>query len=293
MQRIDRLKLAILLTFSIFLLELFGSFLTNSVALLSDSLHMLTDVFALLITTSALLLSSKKPDFKRTYGLHRLEILASLVNGITVFIMALFILYEAYERILKVESVASLEMFLIALAGLCTNAVVLKVLGHSHDLNVKGAYLHVLGDLLSSIAVLCGAMAIYITGIMLIDPILSIAISGVILFSAGRLVKEAVDILLEKAPKHINVPELVKAMKEVEGVVDVHDIRVWSVCSNVAAMSAHVVVNDMLVSESEKIVRKLEQLLENHGISLTTIQIECKNCGKELVCRIEHGPELI
>ncbi|MCX8173642.1 MAG: cation diffusion facilitator family transporter [Thermoplasmata archaeon] len=288
MQKLSRLKIAILLTTGIFLLEVAGSLITNSMALLSDAVHMLTDVVALIISASALVLARRKPDLRRTYGFHRVEIFAALVNGLVVILIAFFILYEAYERILTVEQVASFEMLLIAVAGLCTNAAVLKILGHSDDLNVKGAYLHVLGDMLSSIAVVCGAVLIVLTGIMVIDPLLSIGISVIIIYSAGRLVKEAVDILLEKAPKHINTPGLLEEMRRVEGVVEIHDVRLWSVCSNVAAMSAHVVVRDMKVSETERIIEKLNAILEKHGIFITTFQLECRTCGKDVVCGIDH-----
>ncbi|MEM3397304.1 MAG: cation diffusion facilitator family transporter [Thermoplasmata archaeon] len=291
MQRINKLKIAILLTFGIFLVELAGSFITNSMALLSDAVHMLTDVVALVIALSALVIARKKPDLRRTYGLHRVEIFAALINGIAVLVIAIFILYEGYERIIAVEPVASLEMLLIALVGLCTNGVVLKVLGHSHDLNVKGAYLHVLGDLLSSVAVVCGGILMFFTGIMIIDPLLSIMISIIIIYSAGKLVMEAVDVLLEKAPKHINTASLLEEMKQVDGVIEVHDVRLWSVCSDVAALSAHVVVRDMKVSETEKIIKSLNALLEKHGIILTTFQIECKTCGKDVVCEIGHCEE--
>lgn len=288
MQKISKLKIAILLTSGIFLLELVGSFITNSMALMSDAIHMLTDVVALIIAASALLLARKKPDLKRTYGLHRVEIFAAFINGIAVFVIALFILHEAYERIIVVEPVASLDMLLIAFVGLCTNGVVLKVLGHSHDLNVKGAYLHVLGDLLSSIAVVCGGILMTFTGNMLIDPLLSIGISGLIMYSASKLVKEAVDVLLERVPRHINTERLLEEMKHVKGVIEVHDVRIWSICSNVAAMSAHVVVKDMKLSETEKIIEELKALLAKHRIALTTFQIECRTCGKDVVCDIEH-----
>ncbi|MEM3567529.1 MAG: cation diffusion facilitator family transporter [Thermoplasmata archaeon] len=291
MQRLNKLKIAILLTFGIFLVELTGSFITNSMALLSDAVHMLTDVVALVVALSALVIARKKPDLRRTYGLHRVEIFAALINGVTVLVIAIFILHEGYERIIAVEPVASFEMLLIAFAGLCTNGVVLRILGHSHDLNVKGAYLHVLGDLLSSLAVVSGGIVMVLTGIMVIDPLLSILISIIIIYSAGRLVLEAVDILLEKAPKHINTAGLLEEMKQVDGVIEVHDVRLWSVCSDVAALSAHVVVRDMKVSETEKIIKALNALLEKHGVVLTNFQIECRNCGKDVVCEINHCKE--
>ncbi|MGB9636573.1 MAG: cation diffusion facilitator family transporter [Thermoplasmata archaeon] len=288
MQKTEKLGIAVSITSLIFILELAGGFFTNSVALLGDAFHMLTDVLALLLSISALLLARKKPDLRRTFGLHRVEIFAALVNGITVFMLAVFLLVESYRRLFHTENVRSLEMMLVAIVGLVANAVSLKILGHTDDLNVRSAALHILGDMLSSVVVVTGGFLMFFTGAMIIDPLLSIGISIVIMYSAFQILRESSGILMERAPKHLDVKKLVEEIRNQYGIVDVHDIRVWSICSNVHAMSAHLVVPDMKVSETKEIIKKVNVYLEKYGILITTFQIECENCGKGMVCEIAH-----
>jgi cobalt-zinc-cadmium efflux system protein len=288
MNKIKRLLLALSLTFSVFLVELLGGFFTNSVALVSDALHMLTDVLALVLSISALVVATKKPNLKSTYGYHRIEIFVALINGISVFALAIVILYEGIRRVFMVEHVATFEMIIIAFIGLGANIASARILMHSTDLNVRSVYLHVIGDALSSIAVVTGGIIMFFTGVFLIDAILSMCIAFVIMYSAGGLINDAVGILLERAPKHLNTAKIIAEMKTVKGVLDVHDVRLWSVCSNVHAMSAHIVVPDMKVSETKKVIDALNSVLERYNIFLTSFQAECMNCGKETVCEIEH-----
>jgi cobalt-zinc-cadmium efflux system protein len=292
MQKEKKLLLALLITTLVCAAEVAGGLLTNSLALLSDSLHVFMDVFALVITLSAVALAARPSTTKETFGLHRLEILAALINGLSVFAIAIVILYASYLRLLNAEAIQSTGMLIIAILGLIGNIATAYLLSIDRaDLNMRGAYLHVLGDTLSSIAVVLGAAVIIFTGYYIADPLLSVGIACILFYGSTKLVKESIDILLEKTPKHIKLDNVVETMKKIDGVLDVHDVRIWSVCSNVAAMSAHVVVGDVQLSDTERIIKRLNAAVASFGIYVTTFQMECSNCGREVVCSIEHYEE--
>ncbi len=273
------LKTAIILTALIFFLELVGGIIANSLALLSDAAHVFMDVVALILAYGAIRISSRPSNRNVTFGYHRFEIFAALINGLTIIGIGIFIFYEAYGRILNPPEVKGLEVLVIATIGMAINIwAALKLHGH-HDLNIKGAYLHVLGDALASVAVIAGAIIIIFTGKTVVDPVLSILIGVILFFGAGKLIFGSVRILLEFAPKHVDADKLAGVIMEIEGVKGVHDIHIWSICSNIHAMSAHVLVDRIHVQQTEILISKISNLVKNRfRILHTTLQFECAEC---------------
>lgn len=280
MEEINKnLKSAIILTALIFFLEVAGGIISNSLALFSDAAHVFMDVVALLLTYGAIRISARPSNGSVTFGYHRFEIFAALINGLTIIGIAVIICYEAYERILDPPDVKGFEVLIIATTGLIANAwVAIKLHGH-HDLNIKGAYLHVIGDALASMAVIAGAVVIIFTGNSVIDPILSIAIGLMLLYGAFKLIFGSIRILLEFAPKHVDADALIKVMMEIEGIKGVHDIHIWSICSNIHAMSAHVLVDRIHVEQTADLIMQINRTVsERFQIIHTTLQFECAEC---------------
>ncbi len=273
------LKIAALLTAVIFVMELLGGILSNSLALLSDSIHVFMDVIALLLAYGAIRISARPSSRSVTFGYHRFEIFAALINGVTIVVVSLFIFYEAYDRLLNPPPVKGIQVVVIATVGLLVNAwAALKLHGH-HELNIKGAYLHVLGDALASVAVIAGAIVIIFTGENIVDPVLSILIGIMLLYGSTKLIFGSARILLEFAPKHVDADKLKDIMMQVEGVKGVHDIHIWSICSNIHAMSAHVLVDRIHVQQTDVLIRKISRMLrEKFSILHTTLQFECAEC---------------
>jgi cobalt-zinc-cadmium efflux system protein len=274
------LKLAIILTSIIFFMELAGGILSNSLALLSDSAHVLMDAVALILSYGAIRISARPSNSSMTFGYHRFEIFAALINGITTFVIAFFIFYEAYGRILHPPEVKGAEVLVIATIGLVVNTwVALKLHGHS-DLNIKSAYLHVIGDALASVAVIAGAVIILLTGQNRVDPVLSILIATILLYGAFSLVVGSMRILLEFAPKHIDADTLSGGIMVINGVKGVHDIHIWSICSNIHAMSAHILVDRIHVQQTEALISEISKMVsDRYNILHTTLQFECAECA--------------
>ncbi len=285
---------AIGLTAVTLIAELVGGFWTNSLALLSDAAHVFMDLFALVLSLAAIYLARFPASDTRTYGWHRAEIFASLINGVTLLLIACGILNEAWDRMLNPEAVKSKEMFIIAIIGLVMNLVAAsRLYGHSHDdLNVRSAFLHVLGDAIASIGVIIGGIIMLYTGWFILDALISMAIVLIIGWGAFRILREAGHILLEGVPKHINVSELVDKMRSVKGVNNVHHLHVWSICSHITALSAHIdVAPDYRLRQGE-IIGTLEQLLDDdYHISHTTLQGECSACVTgPVIQQLRHRP---
>jgi len=273
------LKIAIVLTTFIFFLEFAGGIISNSLALLSDSAHVFMDVVALFLAYGAIRISARPSNRNVTFGYHRFEIFAALINGLTIIGIAFFIFYEAYQRIHDPPAVKGTEVFIIATIGLIVNTwAALKLHGHE-DLNIKGAYLHIIGDALASVAVIAGAVIIIFTGNNVVDPVLSILIGAMLLYGALKLVFGSARILLEFAPKHVDADTLAAAMMEIEGIKGAHDIHIWSICSNIHAMSAHVLVDRIHVAQTEILISKISKLVKDRfRILHTTLQFECAEC---------------
>lgn len=290
-----RLRSAFLLSTAILVLEVAGGLLSNSLALLSDAGHVFTDVVALGLAWFAAAQVLRLATPQRTYGFHRAGILAALANSITLIAVALFITWEAVRRLQAPEPVDSPLMLSTAVVGLAANLYVAVSLHREpeENLNVRSVLLHVVGDILGSAAVIAGAIVIYFTGLLVIDPLLSVLIALIIVGGAWSIVLETVNILMEGTPSGVNLEKLLADMRETPGVLDVHDVHVWSLAAGVHAMSGHVVIEDRALSESNLILVMLSRLLsEKYGINHVTIQFEHRECG--LACtlfqnRLEAG----
>jgi cobalt-zinc-cadmium efflux system protein len=285
------LILAIVFTGIILLAEVVGGILTNSLALLADAGHMLVDVASLVMSLLALTFALRPPSEGRTFGFHRLEILAALGNSVTLILICFYIFYEAYQRILAPKPVQGPGMLLIALVGLVANVAAIMVLEKGESLNVRSAFLHVLGDTLSSVGIIVGGLVMLVTGWYIIDPLISVLIALLIMVSAYRVTVEAVNILLEATPRGIDLHEVVEAVRAVDGVKDIHDVHIWSITSGLHALSAHLLIDDQLTSCSVDIVERVQSLLKcDFGIAHTTLQCESEYCAdSELVCDLGHS----
>lgn len=258
--------------------------MSGSLALMSDAGHMFTDSLALLLSLMAVRIALRPASAENTYGYMRTEILAALANGTTLIVLCFVILYEAIQRIMDPAPIEGPLMLVVAIAGFGANAAGIYLL---HDrsadsLNVRGAFLHMMGDLLSSAAVIVGALLIMFFDFRIADPILSILIAAIIAYGAWKLMRQSVSILLESTPAHLELEDVRKGLLGVESVKEVHDLHIWTLTSGMYALSAHVVVEDVLVSECAKITEQCEQILkERFSITHTTIQIECETCTEE------------
>lgn len=255
--------------------EFAGGLLAGSLALLADAAHMLTDAGALALSLFALHVARRPATPEKTYGYQRVEILAALLNGATLIVVAIFIFREAYFRFLDPPDVRSGLMLGVAAAGLLVNVVAARMLHGSapHSLNVRGAYLHVLGDMLGSVGAVLAAVVIMLTGWVRADPLISVFVGLLILGSSWKLVKESADVLLEAVPSHIDLEEVRRAMLHVAGVQDVHDLHIWTVTSGFLAMSGHAVVRD-LATHGPVLTELHRTLQDTFGIDHVTIQIE-------------------
>jgi len=283
------LFIPLFLTALMTLVEFVGGLLSGSLALIGDAGHMLTDTLALGLSYFALRLSKRPADAKRTYGFHRTEILVALLNGLILIIISAYIFYEAYTRFLSPTQIKAPLMLAVASIGLLVNIVAIFILKGSSkiNLNIRGAFLHVLGDALSSIGVLVAGIIIFFTGFYLVDPIVAILIGGIILRGAIGLVTESGHILLEAVPKHLKVEEISEELKNIEGVKDIHDLHLWTITSGIYALSGHLVIKDQMVSRSEEILKEANALLKDKfGITHTTLQLECLECSRFPVCNL-------
>ena len=283
-----RLIPAALLTAAVFLLELIGGLAAHSLALLSDSAHVFMDVVALGTAWIALVQARRPATRHRTYGFARLEMLAALGNGGLLFAVTILIAIEALHRFAAPALPEGKLMFVVALGGLAINlSIALLLRGHSHNLNARAATLHVMGDALGALAVVLGGVLIVLTGAAWIDPALSLVVCALIIYGVVGIVRDASDVLLESAPAHAGVADVRKRMRAVDGVVDVHDLHVWTLGSDQFALSAHVLLRDARISDATKILRLVESDMRAHfGITHTTLQFECEACAADdrIVC---------
>lgn len=273
-----RLILALAITAGWFVIELAGGIYANSLALLADAAHMLTDLAALGLSLFALKISARPATPEKTYGWLRAEILGALANGIFLILIAVYIFYESYRRFLAPQEVKSIPMLVVAATGLLANLVTARLLYHSRraSLNLRGAFLHVLGDTLGSAGAVLAGVLMTVRQWYLADPIVSTIVGGLILYSSWELVTESVDVLLEGTPRHLKVTRLLSDLGAVQGVVSVHDLHVWSITSATTAMSCHVVLRQDV--DAGTTLAELSRLMrEKYRIEHTTIQIEYEN----------------
>jgi cobalt-zinc-cadmium efflux system protein len=276
------LAASVSITAAFFVIELVGGILTNSLALQTDAIHMLTDVVALAYALAAAWLAQRPVSLRRTYGYYRVEILSAFLNGILLWAVVIFVFYEAIQRIQHPPGVQSLNMLIIAVLGLVANGLVAATLSRSRNesLNLKGAFLHVIADVLGSVGAISAGLIMLFTGWYQADPIASMMIGVLVFYSSGRLVRDSVNVLLEGVPSHIDVSTVERRILAMKGVKNIHDLHVWSIAdTKMCCMSSHVVVEDG--TNGRDLVTKLIHVLkEEFGIDHTTIQLEDENYPK-------------
>jgi cobalt-zinc-cadmium efflux system protein len=288
-----RLLLSLVVTVIILIAEVIGGIVSNSLALLSDAGHVLTDVFALGMSLAAAMIMKKPSDYRATYGYQRIGLLAALINGASLIVIALFIFFETYKRLISPPEINSSVMILIAAGGLAGNLFMAWILSKGHkDLNLKSAWLHVLGDTVSSAGVVVAGAIISFTGWRMADPIASAIVAIMIVYGGSRVIKEALWVFLELSPLGFHAEEISALISEVPGVSCVHDIHVWSIGHGVPAFSGHVQVKDQRISEADNIRKEIEHRLEHIGIKHSVIQMECSECATDaMFCRIQAPGE--
>ncbi|AXI84446.1 cation transporter [Xylella taiwanensis] len=276
------LRWALGLTSGFLLAEIVAAVLTRSLALLSDAAHMATDTFGLMIALVAVRLSRRPPDARRTYGYARLEALGALANGVLLFGVGGYVLWEAVQRFRAPQEIASSGMLVIAILGLVINLIAMRLLhaGSGESLNMKGAYLEVWSDMLGSVAVILGAIVIHVTDWYWIDPALAVLIGLWVLPRTWVLLREAVNVLLEGVPKGFSLPPIRDALSNHPDVASVHDVHLWAVGSSTPLLTAHIVAAQG--STPDALRRVLQDLLhERFSIDHVTLQIEIEHCGSE------------
>lgn len=268
------LRIALVVTATFFFAEVIGGIVSNSLALLADAGHMLTDVGALGLSLFVAWFSRQAASPQKTYGYLRWEILAALLNGAALLVISIWICIEAVLRFRTPEPIGTGLMLAVAVAGLLVNVAAAWVLhgSHHHNMNVRGAYLHVLGDLLASVATIAAAVVIQTTGWLQADPVASIVSTILIVRGAWRLVSEAVDVLLEATPSHIAIDDVRARLSGIAHVESVHDLHVWTVTSGIIAMSAHAIVRE--AGEHQPVLERIHDAMREMGIGHVTIQLE-------------------
>lgn len=285
------LKWSLLATVIFVAVQVGAGMASGSLALLSDAGHNLTDALALALALFGVYLQRKPADEERTWGYHRGGVLAAFVNALILLVLSAVVFWESYQRIWNPEPVEETTMMLVAGLGIILNVGIMAGLHkHNSDVNIRAAWIHMLGDALGSVAIIIGALVIRSTGWYVVDPILSILIGALIVWSAWDVTRESLNILLEGTPRGIVLRDVVRSMEQVSGVIDVHDVHVWSLGSGAHALSCHAMIEDVPPSESQSILEGLNTLLARQfSIHHTTIQFEHARClVSERGCRM-HG----
>lgn len=288
-----RASLVATLAFTAF--EVFAGFRSGSLALLSDAGHNFTDALALLLAAVGLYLQGKPADHIKTYGYQRAGVITAFLNAATLILISLLIFWEAASRILHPQPVDDRTMLWVAAGALILNGAIMLALhrGQKGDINIRAAFIHMLGDAIGAGAIILGAIAIHYTSWTYIDPALSIALGLLIVYTAWDIIRESLNILLEGLPRGIQLTDVTKAMGGVEGVLDVHDLHIWSLGSSTHALSCHALIEDMPPSESERILKCINQVVAGFNIHHTTIQFEHVPCmlsdgGCQMSARHDH-----
>lgn len=272
------LMISFIITTVYMIVEAIGGFITNSLALLSDAGHMLSDSVSLGVGLLAFIVGEKAANYSKTYGYKRFEILAALFNGVTLVLIAFYIFYEAYKRFVNPPEVASTGMLIIAILGTIVNIVVAWILlrgDTEENLNLRAAFLHVLGDLLGSIGAVVAALLIMYLGWGWADPLASVIVAFLIMISGGRVVRESIHVLMEGTPKNIDVDEVIETIQSIPEIKSIHDLHIWCITSGKNALSCHAVVqNGLSFDESQNLLRTIEHDLKHKDIGHVTIQLE-------------------
>jgi cobalt-zinc-cadmium efflux system protein len=257
--------------------EVVGGILSDSISLVSDAVHMFTDVIAIGLSLFAITMAARNHSGAMTFGYHRAEVMAALANGIALTVISAWVLYEAFLRVVSPRIIDAPLMLLIANIGLAGNLAVMFLLKRQsgRSINIHSAFVHVLYDTISSLAVITTGFIALNTGITIVDPLVAFLIAGLVARSAYLIVRNSTHILLEGAPRELDIREITITLKELEGVVDVHDLHIWTISTGMDALSGHVVVRDQMLSQSSKLLSEINKVLaERYNISHTTIQLE-------------------
>ncbi len=284
------LLIALALTTAYLVVGVIGGLLANSLSLLADALHMVTDAAAIGLALLAFWVAGRPATFTRTFGFHRAEILAALVNAASLWALTLWIFYEAYDRLTNLHEIEGGIMLAVGLGGLLVNIVVAWALHRSagHSLNLEGAFLHVIGDLLGSIAVLAGSFLIIAFGWHIADALFGVIVGILILISSGHLLWRVGRVLMENVPAHLNLDELCQRLEEVPGVAEVHDIHAWSITNGYDVLSAHVIANFDNQFTHDRILRNLQDVVyRSFNVTHLTVQLESSTAG----CSEDHHQE--
>lgn len=280
-------------------IEAIGGFVTNSLALLSDAGHMLSDSISLAIALIAFKLGEKAASRSKTFGYKRFEILAAVLNGVTLILISLYIFYEAIQRFMSPPQVATKGMLIISVIGLLVNILVAWIMMRGGDtkdnLNMRGAFLHVLSDMLGSVGAIIAALLIIFFGWGWADPLASVIVAILVLRSGFYVTKSSIHVLMEGTPQEIDINEVIQTIEKSDGIESVHDLHIWTITSGLNALSCHAVVNNQLtVEESEIILRKIEHELEHKGIMHVTIQLEtvAHKHDNSILCQLKNEPSV-
>lgn len=278
LQRPKRLlTLALAITASIAIIEVAGGIVSNSISLVSDAVHMFTDVMAIGLSLFAITVAARSHSGAMTFGYHRAEVLAALANGVALAAISIWVLYEAVLRVMSPRVIDAPVMLAAAGIGLAGNLVVMFLLKQhaGKSINVQSAFVHVVYDAVSSVAVIVTGLVALYTGITIVDPLVAFLIAGLVARSAYTIVRTSTHILLEGAPRELDMQQVVAALKQLDGVVDVHDLHVWTISTGMDALSGHVVVRDQMLSQSGRLIGDINRVLEERfNITHTTIQLE-------------------
>lgn len=286
----NRLFWSLALTLAFVIFEVAAGYFANSLALMTDAAHNLTDVIALGLSWFAIRLTTQPANAQKTYGYHRAGILVALLNSTTLILISLGIFYEAYQRFKAPPEVQSGILIVVGLIAVVVNLVTALLVhrGSESDLNLRSAFVHLMGDVLSTIGAVVAGVIIYFTGANWLDPFVSVLIGILILYNAWGILKDAVDILLESTPRDVDMKKMVGEITQVEGVLGVHDLHVWSLTQNLRTMSAHILTEDISVSAGAEIQNRINELVyHRYNIAHATLQLECVDCNPDsLYCRI-------
>jgi len=271
------LMVSFAITVAIAINEVIGGIVSGSISLVSDAVHMFTDVMAIGLSLFATTMAARSHSGAMTFGYHRAEVMVALANGVALAAISLWVLYEAFMRVLSPTTINAPLLLLTASIGLSGNLVVIFLLKHhaGKSINIHSAFIHVVYDTISSVAVIITGLITLNTGITIVDPLVAFLISGLVARSAYTIVKNSTHILLEGAPSKLDMQEIIITLKQLDGVVDVHDLHVWTISTGMDALSGHVVIRDQMLSESSTILSQINTVLaKRYNITHTTIQME-------------------
>jgi len=295
-QTTNRLALSLGLTLAFVIFEAASGFFSNSLALLTDAAHNLTDVIALALSWYAVRLTSQPANGRKTFGYHRAGILVALINSTTLAVISLGIFYEAWQRFINPPEVNSGILITVGIVAVVINLITALLVhkGSDHDLNIRSTFVHLMGDVISTIGAVIAGVIIYFTHANWLDPFVSVLIGFLILYNAWSILRDSVDILLEATPRDVDASKLVHDVLQIKGVLGVHDLHVWSITQNLRTMSAHILTDDLPISTGADIQRQINEVVHHrYNIAHATLQLECVDCLPDsLYCDISEASHI-